>query len=262
MRFLPREHGLTVTWVASVLLAVLVSNLASIEGLLLFVLSIPTVSLYDPFLISIRQWKRTGIPLAWALRRNVAPWQKLLAISLGIAFLVDVVTGHFPALALAFIALPLLAFLVLAIRYSEMAFPARMSSILFLTGQFVFFSSALSGHVYASEITEYALLSLVNVVMVMSVRLKLNQMKGISHGLLASRSSMLLALIISAVMLYPSVYGNLAECAGFLLFTMMVSTSFQVIPARSIRDVGLISSGWAILTVVILAFIHFNLLLP
>ena len=257
MKWLPREHGLTVSWMASLVLSILFAKSISPAGLFLFLLAIPAVSVYDPFLVALRLWKLGRYSLIGALNANLAPFQKILLSALIVAVFAEIWIDSLPLYALVFPVFPLLFLLLFMYKLPERNLATRVASILFITGQFVLFSSAFSGVVSNTEITDYIFFSLISAIIVVSVKIKIDSIILKNRAASISRNPVFPLILVSVLILYFAAGGDLREFAFLLPVVILSAVSYQVYHTESIRKVGILSSFWTVATIIALTVANF-----
>ncbi len=258
MKWLPKEHGLSVNWVTVLLLSILLAKRINPWGLALFLLVIPTISLYDPFLSSMRLWKLKKKSLFQALWTNLNIYQWVLIFAILVLAVLETVEGFFPFYALLFPVLPLIISFPLMMKFAERHITVRTASILFVIGQFVLLNSALTGTVTISELTDYVFLVLINVILIISVRLKIDSIISKKVNMGKTGGTILSMIIISGAVLFLVSGYNLIQFYAFLFVAILTTVSYPLVPLNSIKKVGILSTMWTVsMFVVLLSFSFF-----
>ena len=258
MKLMPREHGLTVIWITSLGLSAILADSFSLTGIFLFLLAIPLISVYDPFLISMRQWKLGRTVLFNALNANIAFFQKILILLFITTVTVGILLTFIPLFALVFPGIPLVFLLLFMKWLPERNLLSRSVSILFISGQFVLFNSAFTGHIASGEITDYVFLSLINIIIVVSVRSKVDLIIGKDQKGLTPKISAFSLAIISAPILFAATGWDQTDFAVLLSVAVLSAISYHVIPMKSIRNVGVLSTVWLAAATGALLIINFG----
>ncbi|QRF76468.1 hypothetical protein Thermo_01990 [Thermoplasmatales archaeon] len=252
MKWLPKEHGLSISWATSFALSVILAKSFSLWGVILFLLAIPTISVYDPFLVAMRQWKLGRASILRAINTNLIWPQKILLLTLFSVTFAGLVAAKLPLYALVFPSFPLLLLFLLMYKLPERNLATRSASILFVIGQFVLFNSAFTGIITKPEITAYIFLALINVIIIISVRIKIDTIILKSKKSLLSRTSGLSLIFFSILILYFGTMGNLSEFTIFLTVAILSAASYPLFTTNSIRKVGILSSVWTIAALIAL----------
>ena len=244
MNGLPREHGLIVSWILTVVGALSLTTQFDWYGILLTILLLPTLFVYDRLIIGLRLWSLGKLSLSRLLAEKIGTaWVALLSVA--VAYIVlGVLLGTMPLLPVLTIAV------VLALEVScfrllrERHTVTRAVSILTITSQFLLINSALSGRIDEFEIIAFAMISAVNVLLVVDV-VELVEVTKINHA--ASRmneiradapffvGALVVAALISAL---SSLY-----YLSFVVILVAIQASFlSFARGRSIKVIGIIST--------------------
>lgn len=254
-KFLPREHGLTITWAAAILLSVLLAGNLSIAGIVLFCLSLPTITLYDPILGALRIWRIREVHLFSQLGSNLNTGQKLLMLILVTVLGLEIILGFAPLIAVIVPLIPLVLLIVSSKFIQERNFFIRSLSVVFVVSQFVLLNSAFTGVVTHDELRDFVFLALINVVIALSVGhivdARITEEK-------KERSGLLLGILLSlgsAVVLFPFAVNPPLVYTLFLVVAIASSFSYTAASNLPMKGIGLLSSLWTSLTVVVLVLI-------
>jgi hypothetical protein len=252
---LPREHGLIVSWLLTVLAGVLLSSQFRPYGIVLTLLLIPTLFVYDRLIVGLRLWSIGKLGISRVLKERVGLPSVLLLSVVLVCVVGGLLLGLMPWL-------PVLATgVVLALEGAAFGYLrerhvlTRAVSILTVTSQFLLVNSGLSGGVSEFEIAAFVMLSLVNVVLVVDV-VELVEASKIAHPGPGTRlplradtlffaGSVIITLLVSAI---SSLY--YLSFVALLLATQAALRSFAI--GRSMKVIGVTSSVVEVVALVLL----------
>ena len=256
-QFLPKEHGLTVSWGTTLFLSVLLADKISLSGVLLVMLIIPTITLYDPVLGAIRKWKAKQKSLGMLFDASLRGWQKILIALIFGAVVSEVFLGYLPVLAVLAPVVAIVIFLVTMKYLPERSLFSRFVSIILVLSQFILLESALTGAVSSQEIQEFVFLSLTNVIIVLSVGQIVNaRISKVDPKGKIVRTEIPLALGTVLVLLAISI----RQPQEFVIYSSVAiisMLSYAMAANVSIKILGALSTVWNSLTILTLAVLHF-----
>ena len=257
MRFLPLEHGLTITWIATVLLSVVMARTFSIFGLILLILILPTISLYDTLLSSLRISRVKSASFLATLNKSLELWKKGLLLAIGALIASGLYMGSFPALALFFPLLSLISFFIASRSLNERSVISRSLSLLPVTSQFVLLNSALTGVLSILMIREFIILTLINIMLAAGAVEIVNSKIGKTEFRKNFSRVNLPLFLISGAVLYFSTIDLPYEFILFLSVFAAATASFLIVSGKPMKMVGMSSSAWNLLTAVFLMAFYF-----
>lgn len=250
MKFLPGEHGLIVTWSATVILGVSYASRFHVYGLILMVSMLPGIALYDTILSSLREARSSeqGFLAILASRMEVVQWGILALEALVLIF--GLITRNLPAVPLLIFVAALAVFSYTERFTAERGSLNRAASMVAITSQFPVISSALTGRFTLTEAEYFCLFSALNIILaigataIMSARAHrgnfLHTWYAVEVPVLAS------ALIIAAV---PGILDPLPVIAMGMILSG-ATAGLLAMQKSSIKTLGAYSSSWILATVV------------
>jgi hypothetical protein len=262
MNALPREHGLIVIWVLTIVGAVLLSSQFRPYGVGLVVLLLPTLFLYDRLIVGLRLWSIGKMSVSGMLMQKVGVWP-LVLLSVVLAYvLLGLLIGVMPWLPVLAAALALLLE-GLAFRYlRERHVLTRAVSILTVTSQFLLINSALNGSLTSFEVAAFILLSLVNVLLVVDVveLVEASRIRRETTGAGLLRADALFFAGSVAISLAISVVSSLYYLTFLALLIGTQGAFLSFARHRSMKVVGIISSAIEMIALVILLVRFYSIL--
>jgi hypothetical protein len=256
MKTLPREHGLTVSWILMIAGALLLSSDFHTYGIGLTVVLLPTLFAYDRLIVSMRLWSIGKMETVRMLLERVGA-RVLILLSITLVYAVAGLLLHLMPSIPVLVTASILLLDVLAYRYlKERHIITRALSILTVTSQFLLINSALSGGVTSFEIIAFVLISLMNLLLVANV-VQYVETTNISKGL-SGKGSLGVDLPFFVIGVGIAAAISLAYSAYYLSFVVLliaVQAVFRLaIQGRSMRTIGAFSStvdGLAILLLLV-----------
>ena len=217
-------------------------------------MSLPTITMYDPILDALRVWKIRRVNPLTTLNENLSLWQKILMFILGTTAGGGVAQSFAPLIAFA-VSVILLVMLIVFTKLLQERNPfARSLSVVFVASQFVLLHSAFTGVLTYAEARDFAFLALINVIIVVSVGLIMNARIGNENRKQSGFQTGICLVAGSAEILYPLTMSLPLEFVVFLATAVIVSLTFVAARNLSMKRIGLLSSLWTIITVLVLVF--------
>jgi hypothetical protein len=255
VKILPREHGLIVTWSATVILGVLYASRYHVYGLILLASMLPGISIYDAILSSLREARSSqqGFMASLESRMEPAQWGILALEAAVLAF--GIIAGYLPFMPVLIFAATLAMFSCTERFTAERGSLNRGSSMVAITSQFPLISSALTGRFTLTEVEYFSLFSALNIILaigataIMSARAHRGDFfrtwYAVEVPVLAS------AIIIAAV---P---GILDPLPVIIMGTVLSGATAGLLLMRKsgIKTLGAYSSSWILVTLVLITLL-------
>ena len=255
MKILPREHGLIVTWSATMILGVLYATRFHVYGLILLASMLPGISVYDTILSSLREARASQQGFMASLVSHMEPAQwGILALEV-VVLVFGIIAGYLPVLPVLIFMAALGIFSYTERFTAERGSLNRGASMVAITSQFPLISSALTGRFTLAEAEYFSLFSAMNIILaigataVMSARARRGDFfrtwYAVEVPVLAS------AIIIAAV---PGILGPLPV---IIMGTMLSGATAGLLLMRrsGIKTLGAYSSSWILATLALITIL-------
>ncbi len=254
MKTLPREHGLIVSWVLTIVAAALLSKEFHAYGIGLVVFLLPTLLVYDRLIVGLRLWSIGKMGLAQMLTEKVGS-RALALLLVALAYLVAGLLLRMMPWIPVLVTVSVLVSEGAAFRYlRERHIITRALSILTVTSQFLLINSALSGGVSTFEVIAFALISVVNLQLVADVVQQVETFRMPQGGTEKWPSGVDAPFLVVGVAAATAISALVSVYyLSFVVLLLTIQVAFRyLLPGRSMKTVGAVSSAVEVLALLLL----------
>ncbi len=255
MKILPREHGLIVTWSATLILGVSYPSVFHVYGLILLASMLPGISLYDTILASLREARSPQKKFSSILASRMKPVQwGILALESAV-LASGIATGCLPLLPLVIFAAAILAFSYTERFTAERGSLNRGASMMAITSQFPVLSSALTGSFTLPEAGYFCIFSALNIVLAAGATAIVSAR---DHGGNFFYTWLLVEIpvLVSAIMIV-FLSGMLVPMSTAIMGTILSVAAAGLLLMRKsgIKALGIYSSSWILVAIVLITML-------
>ncbi len=252
MRGLPKEHGLTVSWIDVFALSLLTTHYFHIYGFILFVVAVPSLFLYDRVISGLRMMNVGKLTTRDFVSKKIGASGGSVVLTISTVAIILLVLGRLPLISAV---IPIVFFIsyFVAFRFlGERNSFSRNLSVLAITSQYLPLNSALSGSLNTMEVFNFIIISLINIILVTGVE-QIVMSKIFKKSLRKSFTRIgLPVLVISLVILAVISSNNYLQLLVFYAIMIFSTVSIFLVRHRSMKVVGIVSSFWNVFTTVLL----------
>ncbi|MEM0156904.1 MAG: hypothetical protein QXN26_02425 [Thermoplasmataceae archaeon] len=255
MRILPREHGLIVTWSATLILGVSYPSMFHVYGLILLASMLPGISLYDTILASLREARspEKKFPVILASRMKPVQWGIIALESVVLVF--GIAAGYLPLLPVVIFVAAILAFSYTERFTSERGSLNRGASMMAITSQFPVISSAMTGSFTLQEAGYFCIFSAMNIILATGATAIVSA-RAHRVNFFHTWYAVEIPVVASAIIIV-SLPGMLVPISITIMGTLLSAAAAGLLLMRKsgIKALGIYSSSWILITLVLITLL-------
>lgn len=245
---LPKEHGLTITWLNTIILSVATSSRFNLYGLILISITIPSITMYDELLSGLRLINLGKLSFLELLTKKMSSAVKIILAVIVAVLIIGVFLYSLPLSSLFFPITSILAFGISLKFLGERNMLSRIFSVLAITSQYVVLNSSISGSLSIEEMEIFVTLCSINIILVLGVGQIVSSKlykKEFFKGFLKVNFPVLIGLLLVICLIYVK------QVTQFMIFSSIfvsATVSFILFRNSPIKKIGIMSSSWNFVT--------------